>query len=145
MTRRPVLALVLSSSAAFAPLACARQADLQSEPGRGYVLETTGAELGRDDPARNDPTELPPLALAPTVAGRICDREIRCHDDPSRASPCMHAYLRRATAEIGSWQCSPAAARARIKACLAAIDVEPCELDRSTRPLLCATNAACPE
>jgi hypothetical protein len=142
-------ALSLSCGVLAVTAACARNynpdPDMQPDPGKGYVLETTGAVIGRDDPRRTDEPDSTVGAVATRLAGQICEREARCHGSTSVIEPCMRMYVGLAAIDIALWQCSPAATRARAKTCIAALSGEPCELDLSTKPELCAPSDACPE
>jgi hypothetical protein len=117
---------------------------MQPDPGRGYVLETTGADLGRDDPQRSGPDSTVG-EVAARLAGQICEREARCHDDAPAPDACLRAYTELTMLEVVSWPCSPAATRARAKECIAALNAEPCEMDLNTKPGLCPASDVCPD
>jgi len=147
-------ALALSSIAMTAlalTAACAETPSrgMQPDPGTGYAVQTTGAEIvGRDDPSMTGAIAPSDDAIAMRLAAEICDREVRCHaadgTPPTRsADECWQASLSRTQRELNLWRCSPAGARARAKDCLATIGHEPCEHDLGRRGSLCASNAAC--
>lgn len=144
---RNTLALTCSALALLA--ACARNYNpdpgMQPDPGKGYVLETTGAVIGSDDPMRANEPDSTLGDVATRLAGQICDRETRCHADAADTDACMRVYLGLAALEVATWPCSPAATRARAKDCIASLNAEPCEMDVSTKPELCVASASCPE
>lgn len=124
---------------------CARNdTRMQPDPGRGYVLETTGAVIGRDDPQRNE-RDSTVGEVATRLASQICEREARCDRSAAAEDQCMRAYVSLTALEVATWQCSPAATRARAKQCIAALNAEPCEMDVGTKPELCAASDACPD
>lgn len=82
--------------------------------------------------------------LSERLATALCKREVACQRAPS-ADDCRGPKLSRSRAELASWRCSPAAARARAKECLTAIGTEPCALgDLTARPFMCGGNEMCP-
>ncbi|MDB4937589.1 MAG: hypothetical protein JWP87_4561 [Labilithrix sp.] len=118
---------------------------MQPDPGEGYTLQTTGAEVGRDDPAQGaSEPNLTVEQAAVRLAGQICAREVRCHGDASLAGDCMHRYVGRMHAELASWTCPPAGWRARAKECLATVGTEPCTFDLAMRGRICESNDECP-
>ena len=139
-----LITLALAASCAETP-----SRGMQPDPGTGYTVQTTGAEIvGRDDPRSTNPTETSDETIASRLAAQLCDREVRCHaaagTAPARsADDCWRANLGRTRSELGAWRCSPAGARARAKDCLASIGNEPCEHDVGRASLLCASNVAC--
>jgi hypothetical protein len=125
--------------------ACSRpNPRMQPDPGEGYVLETTGAAIGRDDLQRIEP-DATVGEVATRLASQICEREARCHGSAPTPERCLNAYVPLTTLEVVTWQCSPAALRSRAKACIAALNAEPCEMDLATKPELCPTSEACPD
>lgn len=144
------LSSVVLTALALTP-ACAETPSrgMQPDPGTGYALETTGADVvARDDPNATNAIEPNDETIATRLAAQICDREVRCHaaaqTPPTRsAEDCWLASLSRARSELGRWRCSPAGARARAEECLAAIGGEPCEHDLGRQRSLCASNVAC--
>lgn len=145
---RHALALVSACGALAVTIACSRgtsyDRDMQPSPGQGYAVETTGAVIGSDDIRKTDEPDVTLDEAAARLAGQICAREVRCHVAPGIAGPCMASYHDRARGELARWRCSPAAARARVKECLATIGEEPCALDLSKRTRLCGGNEECP-
>jgi hypothetical protein len=129
-------ALVLACVALAASAACLRTTYPDAD--RVSVVQTTGAAAESEPPPEIH-------EVAARFAGEICAREVQCHADPSRAEPCRRTYLSRAHAELASWQCAPAAARARLKECITALRAEPCTLDFATRRTLCEANPKCPD
>lgn len=142
-------ALALSCSALALLAACARNYNpdpgMQPDPGKGYVLETTGATVGRDDPSRTNEPDSTLGDVATRLAGQICEREARCHAGAANTEMCMRVYLGLTALEVATWPCSPAATRARAKECIAALSAEPCEMDMATKPELCVASASCPD
>jgi|GEM_PF-2784806 len=141
-------ALALAGTALVLTAACAQNfksdRDMQPNPGTGYTVYTTGADLvGRDDPNAVEGRPAQIDDVAGRLASQICERESRCHSGKRSAADCRQANLGRARTELHSWNCSPAATRARAEECLASIGAEPCELDFASRATLCASNAAC--
>jgi hypothetical protein len=117
---------------------------MQPDPDKGYMLQTTGAVVGRDDPNRNEPD--PTLGeVATRLAGQICERETRCHGDAVPIDRCMRTFTQLTALEVAKWPCSPAATRSRAKECLASLNAEPCEMDITTKPELCPVSDACPD
>jgi hypothetical protein len=150
---RHALALSFAALAALtlAP-ACAENPNsrMQPDPGTGYAVETTGAQIvGRDVPSATTAVAPSDDDIAARLAAQICDREIRCHVATGgrvkarSADDCWRASLQRAHRELDSWRCSPAGARARAEECLAAIGHEQCEHSVQKQRFLCASNAAC--
>ncbi len=141
---------VVLTALALAP-ACAETPNhaMQPDPGTGYAVETTGAEIvGRDNPNATGDVEQSDDAIAMRLAAEICDREARCHiGEPNAttrsAQDCWNASLARTRRELGLWRCSPAGARARAKECAASIKSESCEFDLGRRRSLCASNVGC--
>jgi hypothetical protein len=149
---RHALALALTAPTALALMAsCAESssAPMQPDPGTGYTVTTTGADVvGVDVPSSTNVLEPSNDMTAARLAAQICDREVRCHALPPSAPPrsaqaCWRESLGRAKRELDAWRCSPAGARARAEACLAAIGNEPCEYDLARHASLCASNSAC--
>jgi hypothetical protein len=147
-------ALALSSTASITLALAASCAEtpnhaMQPDPGTGYTVETTGADVvARDAPSSS--STIPPTgeSIAERLAAQLCDREVRCHaaagTPPSRsADECWRASLGRARSELLSWRCTPGGARARAEECLASIGSEACEYDVGRKRYLCASNAAC--
>jgi hypothetical protein len=139
--------LVVSSAVLALTAACAQHStdrDMQPNPGTGYTVTTTGAEIvGRDNPGAVEATPASIDDVATRMADQICDREVRCHAGKRSGGDCRRANLDRTKAELYSWRCSPAAMRARAERCLASVGAEPCELNLASRGSLCASNAAC--
>jgi hypothetical protein len=126
--------------------ACARSTDpnMQPNPGTGYTVETTGADIvGLDNPRSTGMFEASDEVIATRLAAEICDREVRCYASTLTALQCRQGKLGRTRRELSEWRCSPAAMRARAERCLASIGNEPCELDLASRRSLCASNVAC--
>jgi hypothetical protein len=70
-----LMTLALTSACAETP-----NRGMQPDPGTGYTVETTGAELvGRDDPKATGGIEESEDVLSMRLAAEICDREVRCH------------------------------------------------------------------
>lgn len=138
-------ALALAAVVLAIAASCSRpDPKMQPDPDKGYVLQTTGAVIGRDDPQRNEPD--PTLGeVATRLAGQICERETRCHGNAVAPERCMRTFTNLAALEVAKWPCSPAATRSRAKECTAALNAEPCELDISTKPELCPPSDACPD
>lgn len=122
---------------------------MQPDPGTGYTVQTTGAEIvGRDDPNATGGIEQSEDVISMRLAAEICDREVRCHSGEGTpttrsADDCWHASLARTRRELGLWRCSPAGARARAKDCVASLRNEPCEHDLERTRSLCTSNVAC--
>jgi hypothetical protein len=122
---------------------------MQPDPGTGYTLQTTGADVvALDSPSSTNAIAPSDDVIAMKLAAEICDREVRCHaadgTAPTRsADDCWHANLSRAKRELGLWRCSPGGARARAKDCVASISGEPCQHDLDRQRSLCASNLAC--
>lgn len=122
-----VLALTLAVTAA----ACAETGS------RAGTTTTTGASTsGQAELTRSV------VDLSERMAASVCAREVRCGRQGTEA--CVTPVRDRARTELSAWNCSPAAARARVEECLASFDSASCEenLAGSGRPL-CATNDAC--
>jgi len=144
------LSSVVLAALALTP-ACAETPShgMQPDPGGGYTVATTGAEVvSIDQPSATNAPAPPEDTIAMRLAAEICTREVRCHaaagNPPARgAEECWNASLDRTRRELGRWRCSPAGARARAEECLAAIGNEPCDHDLGRRRSLCASNLAC--
>jgi hypothetical protein len=150
MRHAHALSLTLAGGALAVTILCgacaqnSRHGKMQPDPNEGYTLQTTGAEVGRDDPfVANEPPTTVAQASA-RLAGQICAREVRCHADAARAGDCMHRYLDRVHSELGNWNCSPAGWRARAKDCLATVGSEPCGVDLASQRSICGGNPDCP-
>jgi hypothetical protein len=125
---------------------CSRpEPKMQPDPGEGYMLETTGAFVGRDDPWREQQPEEAVSEAGTRLASQICEREARCHGSAMPYEECMREFSKVAAIEIEAWSCSPAARRARVKECIASLNAEPCEMNISTKPELCPPSDACPD
>ena len=139
-----LITLTLAASCAETP-----SRGMQPDPGTGYTVQTTGAQIvGRDDPSSSDSITPTGEVVAERLAAQLCAREVRCHAAASTAAPrsaddCWRANLGRMRQELSGWRCSPAAARARAEECLASIGGEPCDYDVSRARSLCTSNAAC--
>jgi hypothetical protein len=149
-------ALAILVTALVVTSACAREypdRNMQPDPGTGYAVTTTGAQvIGRDDPYATTMDERRPLmdGVARRLATAMCDREARCHGAAINqttvtrtAEECWNANLGHAQNEIGAWRCSPAAMRARVERCLASVGTEPCEHVLGAGGAICARNAGC--
>ncbi|MDB5219915.1 MAG: hypothetical protein JWO86_7842 [Myxococcaceae bacterium] len=149
MRHAHALALAGAALAVAVASGCSRsyQTGMQPNPGEGYVVETTGATVSRDDPANTNEPELGLEEAANRLAGQICAREVRCEGqrEPSSMEQCMSGWRDRARKELASWRCSPAGSRARSKECVASLRTEPCGVDISKRRALCEWTAACPD
>lgn len=146
LTSTALTALALAASCAENP-----GRGMQPDPGTGYTVQTTGAEIvGRDNPSMTNAGALDDDSIAMRLAAEICDREVRCHaaaGTPAPRSPnaCWQESLSRTRRELSAWQCSPAAGRARAKDCLASIGHESCEHDLGRSAALCGSNSGCGE
>jgi hypothetical protein len=84
------------------------------------------------------------------LAAAICRREQACgrvgrewpYGDVATCVRGLGAYVGE---QIASWDCSPAAARARFEECMTSIGEEPCTtiVDRAERLPTCRANAVC--
>ncbi|HVJ92043.1 MAG TPA: DUF6184 family natural product biosynthesis lipoprotein [Labilithrix sp.] len=103
----------------------------------------TGATMITSGPGVGEPELLRTLdATSQRLASEVCVHQSRCgHAD---ASSCIDATLPEARAQLMSWNCDPAAIRARLEECLAGINEQSCEVDmqREARDL-CPGNVAC--
>jgi hypothetical protein len=86
------------------------------------------------------------------LTSAVCQREALCGVVGSGgrwadAAACIEAVGPRVLVDIRNWGCSPAAARARYKDCIASIRQEPCTtiVDREERLSVCSGNTACVE
>jgi hypothetical protein len=139
-------ALALASTALVVTTACAQHPgrDMQPDPGTGYAVTTTGAQVGRDNIYTDDRGPPPMMdSVARRLATAMCDREARCHSVSRTAAECWNANLQHAQNEIASWRCSPAAMRARTERCLASVGAEPCDHVLGASGTMCARNAGC--
>jgi hypothetical protein len=150
MRHAHALALTLTGGALAITVICSacaqnsRHGAMQPDPGQGYTVQTTGAEVGRDDPLNASEPPVTVDQASVRLAGQICAREVRCHGDATQAGDCMHRYLDRVHSELASWTCSPAGWRARTKECLATVGTEPCGIDLASQRNLCGGNEDCP-
>ncbi len=130
-------AALLISFAATAAVACG---------GYGYEARTTtitGASMITSGPAVGE-RELS-RTLSSTehrLATAVCQRENHC--GRGEVAPCVNATIGKARQELTSWDCQPAATRARLEECLAGIDEVACDVDiRKDRISFCPQNVAC--
>jgi hypothetical protein len=83
----------------------------------------------------------------------LCKRHASCVETNRRATSidavasedCIDRERPRVEAELGSWNCSPAAERARLEECLTAVQIATCEpivAGKDHLPL-CPENVAC--
>ena len=128
-------AVLFACAALLGTIACSRSGPREAEP--VSRVETTGA-AGAMEAAH-------PNEIASRVASQICDRQVRCRADSSLAEPCFRTNFPRARDELATWQCTPGAASARVKDCLATIRSEPCTTDLESRRTLCYGNDKCPD
>jgi hypothetical protein len=78
------------------------------------------------------------------MATELCEREVKCGRLRS-VDTCLAPKARKARAELTTWNCPPAAMRARVKDCIASIHEESCEAgDLTARPFICWGNVECP-
>ncbi len=93
-----------------------------------------------------------PYGVQPNMnlAGEICNRELACNRIGAGAryndvGTCVQTVGQRIGREMSAWECSPGAARAREKDCLASIREEPCIsiVDREMRIPVCPVTVDC--
>lgn len=131
MSRSALLAWLAASG-----LACGYGYEMRSTAITGAPMLTSGPAVGEPELSRTIGD------LSQRLATEVCRRELLCGNGTVDAS-CVNDTVERARRELTSWNCSPAATRARVEECLAGIDEESCELDLSTRARLCRANDAC--
>ncbi len=135
MVRVPLFAASLTGALVIALAACSREAT----PGTTVV---TSAEV---QPSRA------PASLR--LATEVCKRTASCRESAEAGSSwsaqaaddCMDRERGRADAFLAEWDCSPAAASARLEECLASMKTANCGplLTGTDRLEMCAPNAAC--
>lgn len=120
--------------AIFASAAAAAACGGQGARARSTTTVTSAA-VERDLSPPSTAAVVERLALA------ACLHEVRC--GRPRGEDCMESARNKARAELASFRCEPAAARARVEECLASIPAETCELDVTMRTNICPVNEAC--
>ncbi len=112
----------------------------------GYEARTTtitGAPMITSGPAKGE-AELPRnlSSTARAVALSVCRHENHC--GRGTITSCIDATVDRARTELASWNCEPAAIRARYEECLASFDALSCDVDpRAEKRALCPPTEGC--
>lgn len=139
--------LIVSSAILAVVAACAHSRD-QSSYSTTTITSGTPQGVRVTNVRENEPD--PSLALA----DEVCRREATCNRIGTAGArytteeACMADLGVRLPAQVASWNCEPAAARARFEECLASIRSERCETNlvaRIDRLPLCRPNAVCPQ
>lgn len=119
--------------------------------GVGVVLAAIGgaACFGRNLPESTSTTTVTSAATTPSgevvsdrIARTVCVHEVECGRvrDPSL---CVDASRMRTARELSSWTCDADSARVAAEQCLFGLRGEPCSVDLSARPNICAKNGGC--
>ncbi len=139
--------LIVSSAVLALVTACAHSKDQSQSYSTTTITGGTPTGVRVTNVRENEPD--PGLALA----DEVCRREATCNRIGAAGGrypteeACMADLGTRFPAQIASWNCSPAAARARFEECLAAIRSERCDTDLvsgADRLPLCRATAVCP-
>lgn len=118
---------------------------------RSYGTTTITSGTPEGVRATNAAETAPDPGLA--LADELCRREASCNRVGTSGGrytteeACMADLGTRVPPQLASWNCSPAAARARFEECLAGIRSESCTTDlvsRIDRLPVCRANAVCP-
>jgi hypothetical protein len=139
--------LIVSSSVLAVVAACARSRGPSAATSTTTITGGTpmGVRVTNVEESQPDPG----LALA----DELCRREAACNHIGAAGGryrteeACAADLGARLPAQIASWNCSPAAERARFEECLAAIRSERCDTDLvsgTDRLPLCRATAVCP-
>ncbi|WP_146648721.1 DUF6184 family natural product biosynthesis lipoprotein [Labilithrix luteola] len=147
--RRVLVISVIGAISIVLASACAKpQVDPRTPEITSATMMTGGATRVETPSYEQPPYESSPVEptrndLAERMADGLCEHERACGRG-SGSTACVSRVTPRAHTELSKWNCSPAARRARVKDCLAAIRAETCELDMTRRATVCGPNSDCP-
>jgi hypothetical protein len=128
-------AMLLTALAA----SCAAACHYGYEPSKkisGVAMVTSGPWVGEPELSRKVSD------LSTRLALEICSHEDHC----GRAGglECVNTAMVRSQDELSSWDCAPAAIRARLEECLAGVPTVSCDIDlRTSARATCPGNSEC--